>query len=295
MTMNLLTELFAVIGPVFIIAAIGFYWGKSDKSFNTNQLTPIITYIGVPALVLSALLRVDLPFNTIGEIGLIAAISITIFGIIGYVVLRILNLPYRPYLPSLMFSNNGNMGLSLCLFAFGEEGLALAIAYFAVSAIAQFTIGPAIASGHASIIKLLKTPLVWAIICAVILIESDTTLPRWADNTINLLGQFTIPLMLFVLGVSLSRLHIKTFGRSCTMACLRVFGGLVVGYLLATLFELEGAAKGVVIVQAAMPVAVFNYLFAQLHNNRPEEVASIVVLSTALSFISLPFILTFIL
>lgn len=295
MPINLLIELFAVIGPVFIIACIGFYWGKSGRTFDTNQMTPIITLVGSPCLILSTLLKVDLSLATLGQMGLIAVIAISIFGVAGYIILRIFKLPYRPYLSSLMFSNGGNMGLPLCLFAFGEEGLALAIAYFSVTAIGQFTIGQALASGHASLTKLLKTPLVWAIILAVILIATNTELPRWATSTIDLLGQFTIPLMLLALGVSLSRLEVKTLGRSGALACLRIFGGFAVGYLLAILFQLDGIAKGVVIIQAGMPVAVFNYLFAQLHNNRPEEVAGMIVLSTALSFITLPIILAFIL
>lgn len=295
MTLDLLTELFAVIGPVFIIAAIGFYWGKSGRTFDTNQMTPIISLVGSPCLILSTLINANLSLSILAEIGLIAVVAISIFGIAGYIILRLFNLSYRTYLSGLMFTNGGNMGLPLCLFAFGEEGLALAIAYFSVTAIGQFTIGQTLASGHASITKLLKTPLVWAIIFAIILIATNTSLPRWANNTVTLLGQFTIPLMLLALGISLSRLQVKTLGRSAIMACLRIFGGLAVGVLLAHVFELEGIARGVVIIQAAMPVAVFNYLFAQLHDNKPEEVAGMIVLSTALSFVTLPFILAFIL
>jgi len=295
MNLALLTELFAVIGPVFIIAGIGFCWGKSGRAFDTNQMAPIITFIGTPCLILSTLLKVNLSITTIVEMSMIAASAIAIFGVAGYFILRIFNLPYRPYLPSLMFSNGGNMGLPLCLFAFGEKGLALGVAYYSVLAIGQFTIGQALASGHASLIKLLKTPLVWAIILALILITTNTQLPRWTSNTINLLGQFTIPLMILTLGISLSRLQVKNLNRSGAMACLRIFGGYAVGYLLTILFGLEGIAKGVVIIQAGMPVAVFNYLFAQLHDNRPTEVAGMIVLSTVLSFITLPFILIFLL
>ncbi len=290
---NLISALFAIIAPVFLIASVGFYWAKSGRPYDINQMTPIITYVGTPCLVLSSLLQVEISYGALIEVAAISAIAIFIFAVFGYLILKIAGLPYEPYLPGLMFSNCGNMGLPLCLLAFGQEGLALAVAYFAVSAISQFTIGQAIASGQASLLKLLKTPMVWAVILALILMTSKTALPLWAANTIKLAGQFTIPLMLLTLGVSLSRLQVKTLGRSGLLACLRVGGGLVVGYLLAWAFDLDGAVRGVVILQSAMPVAVFNYLFAQLHNNRPEEVAGMVVLSTALSFITLPFLLAF--
>ena len=143
-----------------------------------------------------------------------------------------------------MFPNSGNMGLPLCLFAFGQEGLALAIGYFAVSAVSQFTIGQAIAAGHASPKRLLSTPIVWALALALILVATNTELPRWAFNTVDLAGQFTIPLMLLALGVSLSRLGVSSLGRSGALAVLRIAGGIAVGFLLAWGLRAGGHGPG---------------------------------------------------
>ena len=44
-------------------------------------------------------------------------------------------------------------------------------------------------------------------------------------------------------------------------------------------------------MQSAMPVAVSSYLFAQQYERKPEEVAGMVVVSTAVSFVTLPLIL----
>jgi predicted permease len=123
------------------------------------------------------------------------------------------------------------------------------------------------------------------------LVATETHLPRWAINTIDLIGQLTIPLMLLALGVSLSRLRVTKLGRSTALAGLRIGGGLALGFLLTALFGLKGQERGVVLIQASMPVAVFNYLFAQFYGNRPEEIAGIVVISTVMSFIVLPFLL----
>ncbi len=49
------------------------------------------------------------------------------------------------------------------------------------------------------------------------------------------------------------------------------------------------------VLQSAMPVAVFNYLFAQRYARAPEEVAGLVVVSASLSFVTLPVLLAFVL
>ena len=291
MTAELLSQLFAVIAPVFIAAGLGFLWDRAGYPFETNHMTQLITYVGTPCLVVSTLLRVDLQLSDLGTIALASLVVQLTMGLIGFVCLRLAALPPRAFLPLLMFPNNGNMGLPICLFAFGEPGLALAIVYFTVSAVSQFTVGQAISSGQTSLLKLLRTPIVWAVIVAVGLIASGSSLPRWASNTVNLIGQFTIPLMLIALGVSLARMHTRALGRSGLLAGLRIVGGTLLGFGVAGLLDLQGVARAVVILQASMPAAVFNYLFAQLHGNRPDEVAGVIMLSTFMSFLSLPLLL----
>jgi predicted permease len=240
-------------------------------------------------------LKVSPSLEAFGTVALISLITHAIVGVLGALFLKGVALPNKIYLPSLIFGNNGNMGLPLCFFAFGESGLALAIAYFTVAAVGQFTVGHAISAGKGSVGQLLRTPLIWAVVMALALLATGTHLPLWASNTVVLIGQFTIPVMLIALGVSLSRLKVKSLGRSCALAGLKIGSGLGVGLLLALLFELKGEERGVILIQAAMPVAVFNYLFAQFYGNRPEEIAGIVVISTAMSFIVLPFLLAVVL
>ena len=291
MSADLMSQLFAVIAPVFIAACLGFSWAKAGLPFETNQMTLLITNVGTPCLVVSTLLHVDLALTDLGTIAL-ASLSVQLtMGLAGFAILKLSGLPNRAFLPSLMYPNNGNMGLPICLFAFGEPGLALAIAYFTVSAVGQFTVGQALSSGHASLLKLLRTPIVWGVIVAVCLIASGSRLPPWADNTVNLLGQFTIPLMLIALGVSLARMHTGALRRSGLLVALRILAGTALGFAVAWLLDLDGIARAVVILQASMPAAVFNYLFAQLHGNRPEEVAGVVMISTLMSLLSLPLLL----
>ncbi|NQV85306.1 MAG: AEC family transporter, partial [Rhodospirillales bacterium] len=115
----------------------------------------------------------------------------------------------------------------------------------------------------------------------------------WLFKTLDLLGGFAIPLMLVTLGVSLAGLKIASLHRAVWLSVFRLVLGFGVGWGLAEAFGFEGAARGVLIIECALPVAVFNFLFAQAHDNRPDEVASIVLVSTALSFMTLPALLSF--
>jgi len=113
-------------------------------------------------------------------------------------------------------------------------------------------------------------------------------MPEWITRTTELVGGMMIPLMLLSLGVSLARLQVRSLPRATALGALRLGMGLAVGLGLATALGLEGAARGVLIIQSAMPVAVFNYLFASLNQRRPDEVAGTIVTSTALSFATMP-------
>lgn len=295
MSAELVHALFVIIAPVFFVAGVGFAWGRAQLPFDTKGMTTLVTWVGTPSLVVSTLLKTAPAIGSLGKMLLIAVVIHIVMGLLSYWVLRAAGQPHKAFLPSLTFGNCGNMGLPLSLFAFGEAGLALAIAYFTVSAIGMFTAGQAVAAGRTSLLTLLKTPIVWAVTAAVVLLATGTQLPRWAGNTIDLLGQFTIPIMLLALGVSLSRLRVRSLGRSVALSLVRIVGGMALGFGFSALFGLEGIERGVVILQASMPVAVFNYLFAQYYGNEPEEVAGLVLVSTVISFLTLPLLLPVIL
>jgi len=291
----MLGDLLSIIAPVFICAGIGFVWQKQGRSYDTALITALITNIGTPCLVFFTLYDADLKIADFGVMALAAALAIAGFALLGGVVLKLTGLPFRTYLPSLMFPNSGNMGLPLSLLAFGKPGLAFAIVYFTVSAVQQFTIGVAISSGAMSPARLMRIPIIYAVVLALLIMGLELKVPDVVINTTRLLGGMTIPMMLITLGVSLAKLRVSSLGRSVGLAVFRLVLGFSVGWLVATSLGFTGLERGVLILQSAMPVAVFNYLFAQRYNNQPEEVAGMVVLSTALSFATLPALLWFLL
>ena len=285
---NLLAHLAAILAPVFLTTAVGFGWIKRGYSFDQSFATRIIASLATPSLVFSTLTRMHISGQDFLTMGAAAFACLIVFFILGIAGLKLLRLPTSVFLPSLAFPNNGNMGLPVCLFAFGDKGVALATIYFAVICVFQFTLGPLLSSGRFNLSLLLKAPVVYATLAAVAVIVLHLQVPLWLLNTASLLGQVCVPLMLLALGVALAQLKVANIGRAVAVSLLRFGVGLAGGVLVAALFHFHGAERGVVILESAMPAAVFNYLFALLYDNAPEEVAGVIMVSTILSYVTLP-------
>jgi predicted permease len=290
-----LAQIFTVIAPVFICSAIGLVWAKRGLPYETRFVTSLVTNVGFPCLIFSGLVESEIDWATFGLMASAALISTLTFALTGAAALRLAGLELRVFLPAVTFANTGNMGLSLCLLAFGPEGLALAIPYFTVSAVLGFTLGPAIASRSASLAAPFKMPLIWATLAALAALFLGIPMPLWLTKSLDLIGGFAIPLMLITLGVSLAQLEFTGLPRSLALSVLRLAMGFAVGVSLAAVLGLEGTARGVLIIECAMPVAVFNFLYASIYNNRPSEVAGVIVVSTGLSFLTLPALLWYVL
>ena len=287
--------LFSIIAPVLICAAIGYSWARTGRPYNTEMVTHLVSTVGVPCLVFTTLVNVDIDLDALGLMAGATFAALTIMAIIGIVILVMWRQSIRAFLPALVFPNTGNMGLPLALLAFGDEGMALGVAYFTVCIIFQFTVGVAVASGVTSPMALMRVPTIYAMIIALVFKATDSVVPQWAGNTIEILSGFTIPLMLITLGISLQQLKIGSLGKSFTLALIRMVMGFGVGLALAEAFGFEGAMKGVLILQSTLPVAVFNYLFAARYETDPETVAGAVVVSTVMSFATLPLLMWFVL
>jgi len=291
----LVGEIASIIAPVFIVAALGFAWARSGAAFDTNMLTGLVTLIGTPCLILDTFLRVRPDPQAFADLALSGLALYACFAVLGLLVLTALGWSYRDYLGALIFPNQGNMGLPLCLFAFGEEGLAFAIVYFSMGAILNFTVGSSLAAGRMDPKGLLRMPIIYAVAASVAITLTGWQPDDWLHNTLSLLGGITIPLMLLALGVSLARLKPSALWRGLLLSAVRLLGGFGIGLLVVWIFGLSGAQAGVTVIQATMPAAVFNYLFAERYGRAGPEVAGIVLLSTLISFASLPALLWFVL
>lgn len=292
----MLSQLFAILSPLIIAVGAGFIWGKTQPNFPSEFVSRLVMNIGTPCLIISAMAKVEIAPGVFGEVALASALAMLLTGLAAAAIIRIWRLDIATYLPPVIFPNNGNMGLPLCLFAFGPTGLALAMGPFMVMMIATFTVGLALvvpkqAGTNRHLGAIFKQPVLYAMALSVALMLTQTALPRWASNTVELLGGTAIPMMTLALGVSLATLKIHSWHRSVLFSGLRMCGGLLAGLVSCQLIGLTGLAKNVVLIQAAMPVAVITYLLALRYNHHPQEVAAMVVVSNALAFVCLPFLL----
>jgi predicted permease len=251
----------------------------------------LVATVGTPALVFSNLATTPFNSGTLVALAAATAVAISFYLATGAVVLRSAGLKLRTYLPSLSFPNAGNLGLPLALYAAGQQGLNDAIIIFSVTSIANMTAGQVIAAGKGKWGRALRSPIIPAVILGIACAYIGVKLPLWMTNTLSLLSSLTIPLMLLMLGTSLARIHVTGFPRAAGLSVVRISMGTVAGFVLAGLFGFTGPERIAFVLQCAMPVAVYNYLFAQMYNNNPEDVASLVIVSTVLSVVTTPILL----
>ncbi len=291
-------EIIPIVAPIFICAGVGFFWHRLGYEYPSDFIGRLVTNVGAPCLIFYSLTSKPLPFSALIDVGLVASTVFFITLVVAGLLLYWLRISIPTYLPPFLFPNSGNMGLPLCFFAFGDEGLTLALGYFIFMMMAQLTLGFIILQGPGSaktvIASLAKNPMILALVVALITAWQGWLLPLWLENSVELLSSFTIPLMLITLGVSLASLHVQRWKRPLGLSLIRALLSLTVAWVTCIILDLSGAVKGVAILQAAMPAAVFNYLFSIRFQREPEEVAGFVIVSTLISILLLPFVLYYV-
>ena len=290
----MISEVLTVVAPVFIIAGLGYFWVKRELPFDNATISSLVMYVGSPCLIYSALTSNAAETAALGTMGASAFLVILMSLIFSWVFLKIAGWKLTTYLPALIHPNCGNMGLPLVLLAFGQEGLALGMAYFFVNSISQYTLGMAISSGQFDIRQLMKQPIIWAVIFVLTVILGDFQMPKWFNSTTSILAGLTIPAMLIMLGTSLANLNIASLQETLTISFLRILLGLGLGLLVIEMLSLSGIMAGIVLLQSAMPSAVFNYVFADRFNRESDKVAAVILQSTLISALSLPLLVAWV-
>lgn len=280
-----------VLVPVLISVSIGWAWARTGRPYDSALVSQLVMGIGAPCLVVSTLGSVALPVADFWLVGKVYLLVMALTAAAALLLLRLTRRPLRVYFPALVFPNVGNMGLPLCMLAFGQAGLALALAWFMLNSVLHFSVGQTVVSGERAWVALVSNPIILSVFVAVAMVVGDWQLPVALHNSVELIGGLTIPLMLITLGVSLARLGVRHVGDALLFAVARLVIGLLAGWLVCEWLALEGVLRGIVLIQSSMPVAVFNYLFAERYQQGPERVAGMVVVSTLLSFLLLPWLL----
>ena len=287
--MEIYTKLFEVLFPVFLSIGIGYWYGKKDAKFDTNFITTFSGNIGLPCIIFYSLTFSDIDFDIFLKFSLLTFVYVGIFSIIGLIVLKLLNRDIVRLLPPLILPNTGNMGMPLCLFAFGIKGLAIATAMTSTILILHFSLGILLASRKFSIQPLIKCVPVYAIIFSLFFVYYKIPAPKFLENATFLIGYSAIFLVLVSLGVALSKLKVFSFKETLIYSLIRVLVGPIIGFAFVKYLNLTGVEAGVMFIQASMPSAILTYLVAEMYSPKEitDSIASTVALSTFLSLFTL--------
>jgi hypothetical protein len=292
---NIILTVLEIVAPVFLVAGVGFAWVKAGFEYRIQFVTRLAMTLAVPCLIFTALMQTQADLATLGTLALAGSIGYGVIGLVAWGLLRLAGLNMHTYLAPFIFGNTGNLGIPLCYFAFGQVGLEAAVVMLAVTAIWSFTIGIWLVAGKGSAGKILREPMIAATILGALFLWQGWETPRFLTNTLELIGQMAIPLMLITLGVAVARL---TPGRIATALWLSVAKLAIcaaVGWGVGTAFGLTGAIFGVLVLELATPVAVTAYLLAEKYEADSNAVAGYVMVSTLVSILGLPLLLGFLL
>lgn len=279
----MLLQIIGILAPVFLCVIAGWYWAHSGRQLDTRQMAQLVMDIGSPCLILATIPTLALDADILLGFAGAALVAIACTALLAFILLVVLRWPWQDFLSPLVFGNHGNMGLSLSLFAFGEQGLALSLVFFTFSTLLHFTLGISTLDREFSVARTLRSPLVLSMVIALSLLASGHTLPSWLAQTVALLGNIAIPLMLLALGVSLANIGTGSTVQGLQLSALRFFTGIIGGLASAWLFGLQDVAHDVLLLQSAMPAAVFSYLLAEQYQRSPQAVAGYVLSSTTLA------------
>ena len=282
-------KLVEVLFPVFSTIAIGYWYGKKDPKFDTKFITTFAGNVGLPCAIFYFLTSSNIEFDLFLRFSYYITLYVAIFAFIGIIILKILNKDIYRLLPPLILPNTGNMGMPICLFAYGKMGIALATATTAMILVFHFSIGILLASRKFSIKPLINCVPIYALIISLLFVYFEIQSPKFLENATSLIGYSTIFLVLMSLGVALSKLKVFLFKETLIYSLIRVLLGPVVGFGFVNFFNLTGVEAGVMFIQASMPSAVLTYLVAKIYSPKKisNSIASTVALSTFLSFFTL--------
>jgi predicted permease len=298
--MDIFFRIIDIIFPIFSIVALGLIYGRQFKP-DMKVANLLNMEVFVPALIFSVLVgqsvdvREYIPLITAGLFIVLGS------GILIWPIAKFFNISMKTLAPTMMFNNSGNMALPLMVLTFGESALPIAMILFLVGNTLHFTLGTAWLNnnGHSNLRSMIS-PLTIATLIGIVLGASSIEMNKTLFLPIELMGQIVIPLMLFSLGVRLASSSFKTFkvGIIGGLGCPAT--GLILVIILLPIFELmqielTQMEVGALFLFGALPPAILNFMFAERYNQEPDKVASIVIIGNALSLVTLPLVLGYVL
>ena len=287
----MLVTLLNIVIPVFAVVAVGVVIGRRHSA-NTDMSFVNLANVQVfcPALVFSALIEYPV---ALGDSWLLIVAGLLLIVVPGGVLygLKFKGLERRTLAMGGMFRNTGNIGIPLMMLAYGKDQMGAIIILFVLSNLVHFSLGLFMLSHAAGRWQWLKNPLVWAALLGLVLSEHQALLPDFVITSSHLLGQISVPLMLFALGVRLSQGEISELGLALRVNLTYLVVGTLSFLAVATWLPLSRDWLQLLALSVMLPPAVLNYLLCEQYHCQPNKMASIVLLGNLMSVISIPVVI----
>ena len=292
---NNMTSIINVVLPAFFVIFVGFLVGKLLK-ISISPVVELALYVAVPALVLTSLLEQDIILLDAARVWAAAfAVQAGCFAA-AVAVFKALRQKHSGLYMAIALMNTVNIPFPIIYLAYGDEGLVVATLFYLPNVIMMYTLGIYVYSGKGgkeSIKEVLRQPVVYAAVLGLVFNFLDVPMPELVMNSLGLVAQLAVPIVLITLGYNLSKIRLDSIPTTVLASVLRIGVGLGLGLLMANVLGLEGIARSVVIIISAMPAAAQNSILATRYNNEPELVSSVVFLTTAASLVIIPLLLKF--
>lgn len=283
--------LFTKLMPIVILIAIGFYWKKKELPFDKDMISSLLMNLGTPALLIASINNKDLTVDNMLTILIYGTSLIIVCTILTTVYLKIEGKEVRPFLQSFIFPNTGGLGIPIVYVLLGETVFVYAITFSTLINIYHFTIGLWLANNSLNIKKALQTPVLYALVAALLFKGTNTEVPSVIEDVCKMLGGIVIPLMLIAFGSSLVGIKIGENLKAIRMGIARVIIGFLVVYIAYIFGDFEHIIIATLLIQYSMPVATTSYLFAFKFNGPDKEIAVMTASSTVTILFLLPVII----
>lgn len=282
-------QILSITGPVFILIFIGFFVSKCNIDIHQKTLGFLLTHIGSPCLIFNALSTTNIDYIILFEIGSAAISVIFISSLLAILVIKLLKESFSPYFSCLIHPNSANLALPLSILTYGEQGLIFAIPYFVVVAFSQNTIGYMTILGSVNIFRLFYHPIFVMTFLGAFIMITKINVPEIALTSTKYLGNLVIPLSLILLGYSLPSLKVDNFKKGLIFSIARFLIGFTSAISVIYFGGFQGPQAGVIMIMSMMPVAVLNYIFTVQNDKDSNTVGGLVMISTTIMLVVLPF------
>ena len=288
---DLVYRIVAIIFPVFSIVAVGYLYARYRRDTDMSSGNRVNMDIFIPALIFDTLSASDYALTDYLWLTLGGAVVVLGSGLVAWPVARVMGYQWKTFVPPMMFNNSGNMGVPLLMLTFGSAALPAAILLFATENFLHFLLGQQMITQRWSLKSVFQNPMILATLLGIGVAVAGVVIPEFLRLPIHMLGQVSIPLLLFSLGVRMISIDLKDWRIGAMAALICPLSGLLVGFLFLQVVPLAEEQASMLLLFCALPPAVLNFLVAERFNQEPQKVASIVLIANFASILVIPAVL----